>query len=168
MSQDIDVDRLRVDMKYWNSVSPEGSTYYDIGTRNPWGMAIGYKHYFFNGDKEEWEYHYSSKLEELLGIGHRCINARIVKPLILNHNKNPQGGTMPKPHVEKWTIINGEDNIQYRVRPNPDLNIGFQGGAIIEVRDWSDDDHWKPVWIIMPDCLEVIGDALVEASWEAK
>ena len=50
----------------------------------------------------------------------------------------------------------------YRVRPNPDVAPGHNGGVIIEYSDNGKD--WEGYFFVSPDCVLSLSDALRQAA----
>lgn len=70
--------------------------------------------------------------------------------------------------IEKHYIIFDEYSTSYRVRPNPDTDCGFKGGAYLGWKDNTDPStqYDKNEILISPDVLAEVGSILIEASKE--
>lgn len=81
-----------------------------------------------------------------------------------------------RPIVETHTVIVTQYS-EYRLRPNPDVPEGFNGGAYLDIRDFpfsSDNSSvaaapgWQRSIYIEPAALGALGAALFKAKEEVK
>lgn len=68
--------------------------------------------------------------------------------------------------VEIHQLAVGEDTT-YRVRPNPDVECGYKGGAVLEWRG-NDGGGWNGYMHISPDCLRALSGFFARAADEAE
>lgn len=71
--------------------------------------------------------------------------------------------------IEKYFFTWDEHGVSYRLRPNPDVDCGFSGGAYLgwKNRDESEDTYTKREFFIAPEVMQEVGEMFLLAAKDA-